>query len=185
MLSNEPGTISWSFNIANQDGDFNSAFNIWLGSSTQNPNSTGAVGYVLRGGGMVGNRMTLSKFGDYADYNDPIIDLTDGLGTMPEMGSYKITFDPATARWSLFGGEGPQFVNPASVTTLLGTGVDATYSHQALPYFGFGGNTTGLDVFDNFGVSVVPEPSTWALVGVGAAGLGVAWRRRARAQLAS
>ena len=164
VFSNDPGVVSWSFNVANQDGDFNNGFEFWLGSSTQDPTATGAVGYVLRGGGMVGNRMTVSRFGDAAGNLNPVIDLTNGLGTLPEMGSYKVTFDPATGRWSLFGVEGSQFVDPMSVAILLGTGVDTTYTHRALPYFGLGGENTGLDVFDNVGVAVVPEPASTALV---------------------
>ena len=48
----------------------------------------------------------------------------------------------------------------------------------SFPTFLFGDQGTRLDVVN--GVSVVPEPSTWARLGVGLAGLGVVTLRRRR-----
>ncbi len=41
-----------------------------------------------------------------------------------------------------------------------------------------GGGAAGNSFFDNISLTVVPEPSTWALVGLGAAALMIAGRRR-------
>jgi hypothetical protein len=86
-----------------------------------------------------------------------------GLDVLPSMGSFMVTFNPSTDEWRLYGAIGNAFQDPTLVTTLLGSGVDAGYVNQALPYFGLGGGTTGLDIFDNVSVSV-PEPSVISLI---------------------
>jgi hypothetical protein len=165
VLSQNNGVIEWAFNVANQDGSFNNAFHFVLGSTIADALSTGAQGYELTGGGLVGNTMVLSSF--YEGANGPqttLIDVANGLGTMPQMGSFMISFNPATDVWKLFGTIGGAFVDPTQVSSLLGASTDSTYVNTPLPYFGFGGGTTGLDVYDNVSISIVPEPSAISLI---------------------
>ena len=170
ILSQNTRTISWTFNVARQNGPFSDVFDFILGSTIENPSSTAAKGYYFKGGGMVGNRMVLSRF-DYGigGGQETVIDIADGLGPFPQMGSFKITFDPLTHVWRLFGVMDYAFENPMLVSTLLGSGVDSTYVNRALPYFGFGGTGTGVAIFDNVGVTIIPEPSSILLVLAGSA----------------
>ncbi|HEX4348799.1 MAG TPA: hypothetical protein VH251_00355, partial [Verrucomicrobiae bacterium] len=165
VLSQNQNVIEWAFNVANQDGSFNNEFNFILASTSADALSTAAQGYEITGGGLVGNRMVLSTFNEGADGpQNAVLDMANGLGTLPQMGSFMVTFNPATDQWKLFGTLGGAFVDPAQVSHLLGEGTDATYANTSLPYFGFGGGTTGLDIFDNVSVSMVPEPSVMALI---------------------
>ncbi len=180
-LSRNAAPISWTFNVGNQDGSFNNSFDFVLGSTIEDATSIGAQGYHFTGGGLVGNRMVLSRFNfGTGGGQDVVIDIPDGLGTMPQMGSFKITFDPFTAEWKLFGELNTAFEDPVLVSTLLGSGVDSVYANQALPYFGFGGGTTGVDIFDNVSVTV-PEPSSISLILAGSA-LGFLLNKRSRSQ---
>jgi hypothetical protein len=57
--------------------------------------------------------------------------------------------------------------DPTAASQLIGTAVDGIYTHEALPYFSFGGSYSGTDYFDNLSISVVPEPSPLSLVVIG------------------
>lgn len=167
-LGMNAGTIDWSINLSNLDGDFNNAFAFVLASSMQNPFDIGADGYVLRGGGMVGDRLVLSRF-DFGlgGGSEVIVDLTDGLGTLPENGSFRVSYDPSSNLWALFGEVGPTYVDSSSVATLLGSGVDGIYTGIELGYLGLSSFSTGTGFFDNLSVSVesdVSSPSTLILI---------------------
>lgn len=164
ILSQNTGLVTWSFNVSNQDGSFNNHFSCVLASTMAYPYKSDqefAHGYALNGGGMVGNRMVLKRF-DYGlgGGSEILIDITDGLGPLPDKGSFRITFDPASAEWSLYGETGPNYSDPASVQNLLGTAVDDTYTHSETRYFGLLSATTGTGYFDNVTVDVVPEPAS-------------------------
>lgn len=163
-LSRNNGLISWSFNLSNQDGTYNNFFSCVLASTKTDPynNDQGfAQGYAFSGGGMVGNRMAIRRF-DYGmgGGGEMLIDIGEGLGTLPNKGSFKITFDPATAEWSLYGEAGPEYADPTQVDSLLGTAIDNTYTDVETKYFGLLGKTTGTTYFDNVTVDVVPEPAS-------------------------
>jgi hypothetical protein len=180
VLSQNADVISWTFNVANQDGSFNNQFDFILGSTLQDPTSIAAQGYLFHGGGMVGDRMILSRFNHgTGGGQNIIIDVAEGLGTMPQMGSFRITYDPFIDEWKLYGAMGSAFENPMMVSTFLGSGVDSAYANQALPFFGFGGGTTGVDIFDNVGVTIIPEPSGLALI-LAASVLGLLLVKRSR-----
>lgn len=164
VLSQNSGLISWSFNLSNQDGDFNNSFSFVLASTKADPfNSDGgfAKGYAFNGGGMVGNRMVIRRF-DYGmgGGGDMLVDITDGLGTLPEKGSFRITYDPATSEWSLYGETGSEYTDPSQADNLLGTAIDDAYTNVETQYFGLLGSTMGTTYFDNVTVDVVPEPAS-------------------------
>jgi hypothetical protein len=173
VFSQNTGVISWAFNVANQDGRYNNAFDFILGSTHQDPDiSIAPKGYHFWGGGGVGNRMVLSRFdASTGGHTLDIIDIADGLGTMPQMGSFRITFNPVTSEWKLFGMMGSSFEDPMLVSTLLGSGAESTYANMPLPFFGFGGRMTGVDIYDNVSI-VIPEPSAVSLV-LAAGALGI------------
>jgi len=181
ILSQNAGLLSWSVNIANQNGDLNNKFHFVLASTTANPYDIGSHNYALRGGGMVGDRMVLERkdFG-LGGGGAVLIDVADGLGTLPEMGSFRITYDPASDLWSLYADIGASFTNPSTVSNLLGTAIDDRYTDEAMNYFAFGGGTTGKDIFDNITVNaVVPIPAATWLFGSGLIGLIGLARRKA------
>jgi hypothetical protein len=163
-LGQNNGLISWSFNISNQDGTFNNYFSCILASTKADSyDSEGGYshGYAFSGGGYVGNRMLLKRF-DYGMGGGSLtlIDITAGLGPLPVKGSFKITFDPATSEWSLFGETGAEYTDPTQVDRWLGSAIDDTYTTVETKYFGLLGKTTGSTYFDNVTVDVVPEPSS-------------------------
>jgi hypothetical protein len=82
--------------------------------------------------------------------------------------SVKVTFNPATNRWSLYGRlDGTSFLNPQLGTlSLLGTAVDFTHVKETLSFMGayWQGNTLANQTafFDNFTVkSQACPPVTW------------------------
>jgi hypothetical protein len=179
VISQSAGLVSWAFNVANQDGVFNNGFAFVLLSTSENPYDIGTHGYCFRGGSMVGNRMGLWRldFG-LGGGQTPIIDIENGLGPLPDIGSFKITYDPFTDEWKLFGEIRNEYVDPESVNSLLGAGRDGTYTDLQTPFMGVGGSNTGLDIFDNVTVSVVPEPAVSSLLLLGLVVLTVSYRRQ-------
>jgi hypothetical protein len=174
-LAQNQNLVTWAFNISNENGAFNNGFHVILASTHANPYqyfATPAHGYYFTGGSMVGNRMGLWRF-DYGigGGQTALIDITDGLGPLPQTGSFKITYDPSNDRWSLFGSSGENYTDPLTVNSLLGTATDGLYTTQPTPYFGMGGSTSGNDYFDNLTVTIAPEPSALALVMVSMLGL--------------
>ncbi len=115
-------------------------------------------------GGGLGGTANINGYGNVGAY------------TGPELGLVGVFNGPSTP-WNIFLiGASDTFVVPAGATKLyLGT-VDA---------YGFTGNPGWFN--DNtgyFSVSGVPEPSTWALMGLGVFGLGGALRAARRRQVA-
>lgn len=160
IISQSSNVISWSFNISNKDGALNNGFNVVLLSTLGVPNNVGAHGYCFRGGGMSGNRMTLSRF-DFGvgGRKKVLIDITNGLGTLPKKGSFKITYDPTINEWAMYGKVEPYYVDPESIDTFLGSAIDGTYTSLNAPFMGLYGGGTGIDYFDNITVAIIPEPS--------------------------
>ncbi len=96
-----------------------------------------------------------------------VLHFADGLGVLPQKGSFRITFDPSSSTWAVYGTWSTEYVNPATVTSLLGTESDGFYAYSPMPYFGIGGQTSGAEYFDNLRVAVIPEPAASAgLAGV-------------------
>lgn len=111
---------------------------------------------------------------------------TNPLGTVNDYASIRVRFNNATDTWSLFlrddGASG--FSDPAvGVTTQIGANtVDATNigsGNLAGFYWSFGGANDQTAQFDNVTFAAIPEPTTWALIGLGTVALGGGvWRLR-------
>jgi hypothetical protein len=179
ILKNNPGTVTWAFNVSNQDGDLNNGFFFSLASDSTDPLVYTSSSYLFFGGVFVGNAMEFDGVGsEFPSFYLLEIPSADGLGPLPSKGSFRITYEPSTDLWSVYGEVGPDYVDPTTVTTLLGSVVDSTYTSASLPYMAFGGQDTGSDFFDNISITVVPEPSTIALAVLGlAVGVALLWPR--------
>lgn len=182
ILKDNPGTITWAFNVSNQDGgpNLNNGFFFSLASDSTDPLVYTSSSYLFSGGIFVGNAMEFDGVGnEFPSYYLLQIPSADGLGPLPSKGSFRITYDPSTDLWSVYGKVGPDYVDPTTVTTLLGSFVESTYTSISLPYMVFGGENAGSDFFDNVSVTVVPEPSTIVLMALSlAAGVALLWSHR-------
>jgi hypothetical protein len=166
VLKKNPGLVTWAFNVSNQDGQWNNCFHVALGSNVIDPLVYTSTSYVFSGGGYVGNKIVIFKHSQSTGLSY-FIDVNNGLSTLPSKGSIRITYNPATDLWSLYGMFGNSYIDPMSVTTLLASTVDNSFTSLNLPYISFIGDDTGVDYFDNFTVSVIPEPATLLLLGLG------------------
>jgi len=158
-ISKSSDIISWSFNLSNQDGDYNNGFEFVIISTKQDPYDISAHGYSFQGGGMVGNRMMLRRFDcGLGGGSEIMIDITDGLGPLPEKGSFKITYNPFNSEWALFGDIGVNYTNPEGVDSLLGKAIENTYTTVSAPYTGCNSRNTGVGYFDNLSVFLGQKP---------------------------
>jgi hypothetical protein len=57
ILGQNTSVVSWSINIANQNGEYNNGFHFVLASTGGDPFNINAKGYCFKGGIMVGDRM--------------------------------------------------------------------------------------------------------------------------------
>lgn len=179
-LKQSSGPVRWAFQVSNTDGAFNNAFSFVLAGSQSDPTGPPSVGYALSGGGYVGNRMLLWRFDAGTGGGGSIIaDIPDeaGLGTLPAKGTFKVTYDPADDRWSVYGSIGEGYEDPGAKLRLLGQGTDSRYTGRSLPFLSAVGTSSGVDRFDNIRVEVVPEPAGLLLCAVGG---GLLWRVAAR-----
>jgi hypothetical protein len=185
ILKDNSGTVTWAFNVSNQDGQNNNFFFFCLASDSTDPLNSVHSSYVFQGGGGVGNIMEIDGVG--SAFPSPYllqIPSANGLGPLPSMGSFRITYDPSTDLWSVYGEIGSSYVDPTTVTTLLGSFVDSTYTSIPLQYMAFGGGDTGYDYFDNVSVSVAPEPTVTTLAVLGIA-VGITWKSKRSASKAA
>lgn len=167
VLNRNTGIVSWSFNVSNSDGVFNNWFSVALASTAADAGIYTSSSYSFAGGGFVGNRMGLFRqLGPAVGGPSyvPIIDITNGLGILPSIGSIRITYNPFNDLWSLYGVTGTEPVDPAGVTHLLGQAYDNRLTGMPLDYLGFSSTTTGAAYFDNLVVSVRSVPVPPALV---------------------
>jgi hypothetical protein len=170
VLKLSVGIVNWAFNVSNEDGANNHGFQIALVCNNPDPYQLSSVGYALRGGGLAGNRMILTRFNaGMGGSNNVVVDIaaTNGLGTLPDKGSFRIAYDPSTDLWNVYGQTGNSYADPTSVASLLGSGTDSTYANGFLPYFSLTTLGSGVGYFDNVSIAVVPEPSASVLIVVG------------------
>ena len=164
VLSENPGPVTWGINLRNADGAFNNGYAVVLACTSLDPFETHAArGYTFRGGGSVGDIMSLRRVDSgLGGGQERLIAITNGLAP-GQYGSFRITYDPENDEWSLYGEMGASYVDPLAVTQLLGTVVESTYTTSNAPYIGLVGKGTGVNWFDNFSLSInsttaPPEP---------------------------
>ena len=65
ILKNNPGTVTWAFNVSNQDSEsyLNNGFFFCVGSDSMAPSLYTSSSYMLFGGALVGNRMEFNGVG--------------------------------------------------------------------------------------------------------------------------
>jgi hypothetical protein len=181
ILKNNPGTVTWAFNVSNMDDVYANGFFFCPASDTR-----GGWGYyssyILWGNGG-GNPM---QFYRTTWYDPPPLLLqipsSESLDTLPSKGSFRITYEPSSDLWSLFGHIGLDYIDPTTVTTLMGSVVDSSFTSMSLPYMEWGGADMGSDFFDNISVSVIPEPATSTLALLAVATSAVLRLRQAKAR---
>jgi hypothetical protein len=104
---------------------------------------------------MPGDRMGLWQFDSGLDGGqDVLVDIVNGLGTLPDKGSFKITYDPGINEWTLFDETAQEYADPAAVDNFLGSAVDSIYTNMTTQYIGMGGKTSGSVYFDNILMTV-------------------------------
>ncbi len=213
-LSTNPGLITWTFNMQQSEqstvtiptgfnyrtgGNYGAGF--VLAASTSNfADSTGNTnfGYAVLWGNdsslySGAAPLRLVKFTNGIQGSTSFSSTDLALGGNFANGSFlsvKVTYDPATNNWALYGDSGTSFVDPTTVADQLGSTVaDSTYTSTPLEFYGAlynyaNGANGGLGntaTFDNLTVDVaeVPEPATLFLALFGGAALvGVVRNRR-------
>ena len=167
ILANNPGTITWAFNVSNQNLNSysNSGCGIAIASSAANWGYYTSTAYYLGIGGYVYDRMILAYHGIETN-ETPIIDIQDGLPTLPSKGSFRITYNPSNSLWCFYGYMGESYIDPTTVNNLLGSVYDSTFTHDNLPYICFS-SSPGIAYIDNFSLAVIPEPATLLLFALG------------------
>lgn len=153
--------ITWAFNASNMDGSTCGACNNTFGFklfSHSDPSNASAYGYSFSGGGYVGNRMILSQSAlagsPHGPVNNIMIDITDGLGPLPSIGAFKITYDPNTSVWELYYEESTTTLDPMSITNMIGSSINNNFANQPLQYLILYGMNTQLTLFDNLTIAI-------------------------------
>jgi hypothetical protein len=199
VFSNSAGKMTWTFNMqqirANpagfSAGSYGVAYIIGASSSLV---ATQGSGYAV----VLGNTTTPDplRFVSFTAGLQSIGSATNALITAGSpLGnpttnymSIRLTYNPADSLWELFGRDdgaaGFSDPNVGSLTS-LGSVSNSTYTGQSLTSSGaYWQGSTGANQFaqfDNVSLEVVPEPSTYAMLGLAAAGLaGHLIRRRRR-----
>lgn len=183
-LDNNRAPISWSFNVSNENGLYNSAFKIFMGATGPYPYaSIQERGYSFGGGGYVGDRMIMERFNLGAGGNSTnLVDIPseNGQGPLPDRGTYRITYDPSAGEWYLYGIIADIYLDPLGDLPLMGRASDSVYTGTELPWMGLFGGNDGVVRYDNFRVTTVPLPGSLPLVAMGFVSYALSTRRTTR-----
>ncbi len=160
-LSLNEGKVVFSFNVSNIDAQVCGACNNLFYAkirSDPDPSKPDGFGYSTRGGGLVQDRM---EFIREAHANSPfgpvyevIADISNGLSTLPSIGAFKVTYDPATKMWELYFDQSVEVIDPTTLTTLIGTFSNEGFVDEQLPYFILGSEVGDSAYFDNIKISL-------------------------------
>lgn len=160
-LIDNQAKIMWSFNASNSDGEICGACNnlfFFKLFSDPDPSAASAFGYSLIGGGFVGSRIFLVQEAYAASIhgavNSTIIDINDGLETLPTIGAFKLTYEPHTSKWELYYEEGLSPADPMKINKLLGANINSGFVTEPLSYLILGGYNTSGAFFDNLTVKL-------------------------------
>ncbi len=186
--------MEWRFNMRSSilpTGFNTSQFGVAVALAATSTNLNTANGYAVVFGRNGSNVIELVSFNSGLDANTNLTSIiasgANPLGAAgTDFGSIRVTFNPLTNNWQLFvrddGASG--FTDPytgtisqVGSTTANSTFVGSTVNQTGF-YFGY--NTAGQSAtFDNMTIAAIPEPTTWALIGLGTAALGGGvWRLR-------
>jgi len=148
LSANDGGLVTWAFNLSYvQSG---SAGNTGFYVGIVQPGTTylpGAQGYAMRGGSLVGDRMLLQNG------NAAVVNENNGLPPQPQIGAFRITYDPQIHDWKLYYEQGTSPIDPMSVTTLIGSNYQNNQVDQPIPYLQFYSVGTDGIYIDNLTVT--------------------------------
>ncbi|MEM9624170.1 MAG: hypothetical protein AAF993_21200, partial [Pseudomonadota bacterium] len=141
MLGNLSAPLELSFSVSNQDGEIcgacNNSYNLALANLPDRADGRNFA-YELSGGGFVGDRIRFSRRTNsrspFGNTGEVLIEEIEGLGNTPEIGAFRIRYDPQSAEWQLFFEKGSDEIDPREITTLIGQVSDDTYADRPLPY---------------------------------------------------
>jgi hypothetical protein len=151
-------TFNWEYDLSVHEQWSNNGENYYLftgpvGINDPNQNTLQTYYYnFIVGGSGGGNNFETERLPNFMPYSVP-----QYLGLLQGTGSYSLVWNA---------GCGPSVGSNGGYAAVLGVSLNST-SFVTVTY--------------TYTPAVVPEPSTWALLGVGAGVLGVTWRRRPRA----
>ena len=198
ILTENTGKIVWTFNMQSSLANLpvfsatESAYtSVVLASTTNNP--TTSRGYAVAWGNPGRkDQLRLTSFAPdggvpksdsfiYSGESQTDGDPFDNIDT--EHLSIRVEYDPSTDVWSLFArDDGASFDDPALGSDFILIGSLGNTDHVDVPMtqVGFAGVYAGADfayTYDNFTISVVPEPSAFLLGSLGLVGIAAARRR--------
>lgn len=162
VLSNNLARVVISVNISNRDsevcGECNNMFYVRLFSHS-NPLGSNTFGYVLSGGGHVGDRLMfrqMSESNSIFGHSAIIVsEVVNGLPTLPAIGAFKLVYDPVNNLWELYFEQSVDVIDPETLDSPIDVFSNEAFVDQSLPYLILGSGHTGDSAFfDNLKVTL-------------------------------
>lgn len=186
--------MEWRFNMRSSvlpTGFNGSQYGVAVVLAATSTNFNTASGYAVAFGRNGSNVIELVSFVNGLDANANLTSII-ASGTSPlgaggtDFGSIRVTYNAVTNNWQLFirddGTSG--FADPysGSISQVGATTANSTFVGSTVNQTGFffNYNTAGQTAtYDNMTIAAIPEPTTWALIGLGTVALGGGvWRLR-------